>query len=160
MATRIGEAMTTATTLRALSEAATPGPWRLDGRDIIQLTDAGQGYPMDYYPDSADIVRGRCSHCGDAAITRHENAEFIAAANPQTVIALLDEIDGCRAPEAHWTCQQRIDQLEQQLAAMTTARNEACSIAETAIRMQGDFVGRNNKLGSERVAELRKVAHD
>lgn len=81
--------------LREIAQAATPGPWRLDGIDVVQLTDSGKGYPLDYYPDSAEIVNGQCSSCGDrnVAFSRLEDAAFIAAANPQTVVALLDEIE-------------------------------------------------------------------
>lgn len=48
-------------------------------------------------------------------------------------------------------------ELRRTLDEMIAARDEACDIANTAIRMQGDFIGRRNKLGSDRVAELRKV---
>lgn len=52
------------------------------------------------------------------------------------------------------------DRLEQQLSTMTTARDEACDIAATAITLKGDFIGHSNKLGSERVTELKKIGHD
>lgn len=42
--------------LRALAEAATPGPWKHYHGEVVQLTDAGKGYPLDYYQDSADVV--------------------------------------------------------------------------------------------------------
>lgn len=68
--------------LRALADAATPGPWRDDGSDIVQLTDAGKGYPLDYYPDSKDVAIGKCPTCGntDVGIQRQEDAAFVAAA--------------------------------------------------------------------------------
>lgn len=56
-----------------------------------------------------------------------------------------------------------IDRAEQQLAAMREARDEACEIACTAMTLRSDFVGPWSKelnrclLGSERIAELRKV---
>lgn len=55
----------------------------------------------------------------------------------------------------HNTCLER--DLRCALDAMTIARDEACDIADTAIKMQGDFIGRRNKRGSARVTELRKV---
>ena len=49
------------------------------------------------------------------------------------------------------------DLMISQLETVTAARDEACAIADTAIKMQGDFIGRHDKLGSARIAELRKV---
>jgi hypothetical protein len=48
-------------------------------------------------------------------------------------------------------------ELRRALDVLTAARDEACDIADTAIKLKGDFIGRRNKLGSTRVAELRKV---
>ena len=72
-------------------------------------------------------VETRPEHPGRSRIRVDPNAvgPFIAAASPGTVLALLDEIDGSRAPEAHWECQQKIDVLEEQLAAAIVARVEA-----------------------------------
>jgi hypothetical protein len=47
--------------------------------------------------------------------------------------------------------------LRRMLDEMIAARDEACSIAETAITMRGDFIGRRDQLGSDRIADLRKV---
>ncbi len=77
--------------LRKLAEAATPGPWAVKMGDIVQLTDAGKGYPLDMYPDSADIA-SRCD-CGNGGRIADNNSAFIAAASPDRVIALLDEIE-------------------------------------------------------------------
>jgi hypothetical protein len=47
--------------LRELLAKATPGPWRNEGGgDIGQLTDGGKGYPLNYYPDSIDVLELRC----------------------------------------------------------------------------------------------------
>jgi hypothetical protein len=48
-------------------------------------------------------------------------------------------------------------ELRRLLDEVIAARDEACSIAETAIKMRGDFIGRRDQLGSERIAELRKI---
>jgi hypothetical protein len=64
--------------LRRLAEQATPGPWTARGeapRDVLTVWEEGE--------------RGRlivCEHAGP-------DAEFIAACDPQTIIALLDERD-------------------------------------------------------------------
>jgi hypothetical protein len=55
----------------------------------------------------------------------------------------------------HDTCLER--DLRCALDEMTRARDEACDIADTAIKMRGDFIGRHDKLGSVHIAELRKV---
>jgi hypothetical protein len=48
-------------------------------------------------------------------------------------------------------------ELRRALDAMTAARDASCDIADTAITLKGDFIGRRNKLGSACIAELRKV---
>ncbi|MDX4003571.1 ead/Ea22-like family protein [Pseudomonas aeruginosa] len=67
--------MTDHAELRRLSEVATPGEWRTgDGDDSL--------------PDC--VLSGEfvvCEHAGG-------DVDYIAAANPKTVLALLDEIDG------------------------------------------------------------------
>jgi len=70
-------------------------------------------------------IETRPEHPGRSKIRVDPNAvgPFIAAASPGMVLALLDEIDGSRAPEAHWECQQKIDILEEQLFAAISAHN-------------------------------------
>lgn len=79
--------------LRALAEQATPGPWEPRGLD---------------YSTAVDQVDTRVSiaRLGDPLDSRAWcNAQFIAAANPATVLALLDENTALRrgqgrAPDA------------------------------------------------------------
>lgn len=80
--------------LRAITDASTPGPWRYDGVDIVQLTDSSKGYPLDYYSDSKDVAIGKCPTCGntDVGIQRRDDAAFIAATRI-VVPALIDEIE-------------------------------------------------------------------
>ena len=101
-------------TPREIIAAATAGPWRVDGVDIDQLTDGGKGYPLDTYPDSAEVAVGRCEDCGSykPGIQRGEDARFIAAAREGWEQAL-----------------DRVDELERERDAM-----------EQDI---GDWVGRN-----------------
>ena len=77
--------------LRRLAEAATPGPWYLDG-------------PWWYGDDDSAYCISTAEDAGRIAVTiappryifggerevRDANARFIAAANPATVLALLD----------------------------------------------------------------------
>lgn len=91
--------------------------------------------------------------------TRTEHARsarnmFIAAANPQTVIALLDEVERLSAPEAHWECQQRIDVLEQQLANVNSSLCHALRMQDK-YKEQADngplsWNARNDRLLAER----------
>jgi len=75
------------TKLRELAQAATPGPWYSKWpEERCVWKDIGPGrYPVAYTGD-----------CFDDA----PNAEYIAAATPATVLALLDEIDKLRTIEA------------------------------------------------------------
>lgn len=83
--------MTDHAELRRLAKAATPGPWRVQtGCSWRRIgTDNGDGdvlrpctHPHDGWPDIAAPV---------------ENLEYIAEANPKTILALLDEIDQLKA---------------------------------------------------------------
>ena len=69
------------TKLRELAKKATPGPWYSKWpEERCAWKDIGPGrYPVAYTGD-----------CFDDA----PNAEFIAAANPSAVLALLDKLDG------------------------------------------------------------------
>ncbi|KSL63170.2 hypothetical protein APB14_18370 [Pseudomonas aeruginosa] len=77
--------------MRRLAKAATPGPW---------VTDAQQnGAIFNIESESGDMCIAMSQE--NPAPTRLEineqrraNAEWIAAANPKTILALLDEIDG------------------------------------------------------------------
>lgn len=78
--------MTDHTELRKAAEAATPGPWVLQHGDAAILE-----------PRSSVTAKNGKRICDNepyypTAVTDN-NAAFIAAANPATIIALLDEID-------------------------------------------------------------------
>lgn len=77
--------------LKELAERATPGPWVVDAQQ--------SGAIFNIESESGDLCIAMSQE--NPASTRLEmneqrrvNAEFIAAANPKTVLALLDEIDG------------------------------------------------------------------
>lgn len=84
----------TTTTLLALARAATPGPWAYRMGEIVQLTDSGQGYPLDYYPDSEDVVAR--DQDGDLVLA-DRNAEYIAAASPDVIAALCERVEALEA---------------------------------------------------------------
>jgi hypothetical protein len=87
--------------LKELAEKATPGPWRViiddDGKPL-------SGRPSVQAPDELDcaivgwdgfIKEHWRSARGDKEI--HANASFIAAANPQTIIALCERVEKLEA---------------------------------------------------------------
>ena len=69
--------------LRRLAQAASPGPWRVVKDHEFPGVHGG------------DVILGG-SFC-DYSVPTREDEEFIAAANPVTVIELLDEIEWLRA---------------------------------------------------------------
>ncbi len=79
--------------LRALLAAGTPGPWAYRMGGIVQLTDSGQGYPLDYYPDSRDVIT--CDRDGDMIMSDPDASLIVAAVN--ALPGLLDEIERLRA---------------------------------------------------------------
>ncbi|QUE30221.1 ead/Ea22-like family protein [Pseudomonas phage BUCT566] len=85
------QTMTHHSELRRLAKAATPGPWRVQtGCSWRRIgTDSGDG----------DVLRP-CTHPHDGwpdIVAPAENLKYIASANPKTILALLDEIDGLKA---------------------------------------------------------------
>lgn len=88
--------------LRSLAEGATPGPWEAveDSNEhlagcpptmewLVSATDPGE----DFYEEIIDWGnRGR-----------GEDAQYIAAANPATILALLDRLEQAEAEVEHWT---------------------------------------------------------
>lgn len=80
--------------LKELAERATPGPWVVDAQQ--------SGAIFNIESKSGDLCIAMSQE--NPASTRLEmneqrrvNAEFIAAANPQAILALLDEIDRLKA---------------------------------------------------------------
>lgn len=68
--------------LRSLAEAATPGPWR--------RTDSGDRH---WLRDVRDTTNRGVAWCGTLHVEQaHADAAYIAAANPQTMLAILDRI--------------------------------------------------------------------
>lgn len=84
-----GSAMTDLTALREAAEKATPGPWRA-------LTSGVIGGDHWYVCDPGEMVAYVAANDGSDEGQRQSNAEYIAAAHPSAVLALLDEIDVLR----------------------------------------------------------------
>lgn len=133
--------------LRTLCENATPGPWKEWMGDMMQLTDAGKGYPLNHYPDSATIW-GRD---GDDVIFPSEaNATFIAEARTALPEALdyIEELE--RAVEYHVNTGREVTQLlvdeTNQLKARIT---ELESAAQEAAQLLGKEVARTQELEAQ-----------
>ncbi len=86
--------MTDHAELRRLAEAATPGPWTLYVPEDYQGPEELPGYGVECAEGRA-IVWGALEPETGCQFDR--DAEFIAAANPNTILALLDEIDQLKA---------------------------------------------------------------
>jgi hypothetical protein len=139
--------------LREIAERATPGPWE----SILSGPVSRQRLVVD--DDACKVV-----DCG----VSNANAAFIAAANPQTVLALLDEIDryagydkelaavGLRTGQMVTAFEAESDSLRSQLAALAAARDEACEIATFEVTNDELDQDREKRV-MRRLAELRKV---
>ncbi|HBN8440950.1 TPA: ead/Ea22-like family protein [Pseudomonas aeruginosa] len=80
--------------LRRLAKAATPGPWTLYAPEDYQGPEELPGYGVECAEGRA-IVWGALEPETGCQFDR--DAEFIAAANPQAILAMLDEIDRLRS---------------------------------------------------------------
>jgi len=95
--------------LKAKAEAATPGPWEAGRPDIISYHGAGptRGYKNVYSPPNGETHLGHecsdvvCEALDAVGADCRENAEYIAAANPQVVLELIAEVERLRAGLEH-----------------------------------------------------------
>lgn len=95
--------------LRELAEKAVPGPWDLEYDDETVEVNAGSarttwneahtvGFPASSWAPRDRILERDVGYLDEAEADEiAADAEYIAAANPQTVLALLDEIDRLRS---------------------------------------------------------------
>jgi hypothetical protein len=102
--------------LKAKAEAATPGPWAFRYGDIVQLSDGGQGYPIDHYTDCKDVIAGFCGN--------DESAEYVAAASPDVILSLLAKLAEVTAAR---------DEACERLASLM--RGEPCASDATRLRI-------------------------
>lgn len=91
------------TRLKELSEKATPGEWRAD-RYVI-LSPKGHTLGRTYAISENCIQRME-------VVDSYDNTAFIAAANPQTVLALIDDLVKTKDALAH--CRDKNSQLEKE----------------------------------------------
>jgi hypothetical protein len=80
------------TDLRALAEAATPGPWRAE-KYVPSLDDDWTEGTYGWWVEGLDWA----DDSGEFRNFTGPNAAYIAAVSPDVVLALLDERDALRA---------------------------------------------------------------
>lgn len=74
--------------LRRLAESATPGPW-----ESVKRSEYDGSY---YFLIQTQEERNGWEIAEIRMDVPHDNAAFIAAANPSTILSLLDELVACR----------------------------------------------------------------
>lgn len=88
------------TKLRELAQKATPGPWEVVYCDIGRHEICDGNFNADHEHIGSFVVMADDDAESPFPIICEHDAEYIAAANPATVLALLDEIDRLRAIKA------------------------------------------------------------
>lgn len=81
--------MTDLKKLREMAEKATPGPWKCAGGIYVY---SGDTMVADNNDETA-LVRARGVGGGMSREQQEANVEFVSAANPETVLALIDRIE-------------------------------------------------------------------
>jgi hypothetical protein len=77
--------------LRALALAATPGPWLKEGHTIYTLVHFGWRKGVEQFKNRFWASVYKDVECPEEE--RQANVDFIAAANPAAILALLDELE-------------------------------------------------------------------
>ena len=123
--------------LREAAENATPGRWEYyPGKTSIE-----------YNVDSMDEDQGSIVYVDSGDFTKKQtdmNGEFIAAANPDTVLALLDEVEAADRLNADYRA--RLDRLERRCNhqgsvywdASGVKRCAGCGIDAAGIGVKGE----------------------
>lgn len=119
--------------LREAAEKATKGPYVVGHHNINQHGNLSGVYVCQQWKDSAGGVVAEC-HVNCLTKTSEQvyaNAEFIAVANPRTMLALLDELDSANGYASAYEAEkwhyhglaesegERADQAEKQVKELT-----------------------------------------
>jgi len=89
--------MTTYAALRALAEKATPGPWVESGRDVDHDRTVAEGRNPGDGCGLGCEVEGPPEAWLRGQFALHADAAYIAAVDPATILALLDDLDAAQA---------------------------------------------------------------
>lgn len=125
--------MTNKQALREAAEKATPGEWRRASTRFNGIT-AQSAYPL---CGKEDIL---------ASAAEKRDAEFIAAANPATVLALLDELEAAEKRIAELEAREvTLPPLNDDLIAILGRPNFTCSHLAELMRKSGDEIRRKSE---------------
>ncbi|MGU0777986.1 ead/Ea22-like family protein [Pseudomonas aeruginosa] len=149
--------------LKELAERATPGPWVVDAQQ--------SGAIFNIESESGDLCIAMSQE--NPASTRLEmneqrrvNAEFIAAANPQAILAMLDEIDRLRSrleidertPHDGIACRDETIKVLDEKCDRLKAENEALRGALQAVVDDPTWRSNDNTLWPKIIKALGKGA--
>lgn len=89
--------------LKALAMAATPGPWWADKHEDwaypqTEVLDQPTGKPITFYNNRPEYDQFMFFGTRGKAELEWANAKFIAAANPSTILAMIERIESIAAP--------------------------------------------------------------
>ncbi|HEQ3518363.1 TPA: ead/Ea22-like family protein [Citrobacter freundii] len=125
--------MTNKQALREAAEKATPGEWRRASTRFNGIT-AQSAYPL---CGKEDIL---------ASAAEKRDAEFIAAANPATVLTLLDELEAAEKRIAELEARTvTLPPLNDDLIAILGRPNFTCSHLAELMRKSGDEIRRKSE---------------
>ncbi|ESL75992.1 ead/Ea22-like family protein [Enterobacter roggenkampii] len=94
--------------LREAAEKATPGNWWIDSHGMAMVAHHNDNTMIVFVTDGEQMGKAiRHEDTGNLSHWRNDNdASFIAAANPATVLALLDELDAKDVQIANLTAER------------------------------------------------------
>ncbi|HBB7065466.1 TPA: ead/Ea22-like family protein [Salmonella enterica subsp. enterica serovar Napoli] len=140
--------------LREAVEKATKGPYVVGHHNINQHGNLSGVYVCQQWKDSAGGVVAEC-HVNCLTKTSEQvyaNAEFIAVANPRTMLALLDELEHYKSRE------ERVTKLVLDNSTSWDALYKKLEAAEKRIAEQREYYEGVIADGSKRIAELEARA--
>jgi hypothetical protein len=120
--------MTDYTVLKRLSEAATPGKWAHE-QDCLYFYEDGYTKHMMELAEGDDVGYGG----------QKNNAEFIAAANPSVVLALIAECEGLRKDAARYQWLRRNGQVEAWKYLSTISEDYRDEAIDKAMQKESEF---------------------
>ncbi|EAP0943449.1 ead/Ea22-like family protein [Salmonella enterica subsp. enterica serovar Ealing] len=126
--------------LREVAERATQGPWEMEQENIWFTDEDGYTKHLAYVEQGDDVDDKQ----------DHYNTAYIAAANPATMLALLDELEHYKSRE------ERVTKLVLDNSTSWDALYKKLEAAEKRIAEQREYYEGVIADGSKRIAELER----